>query len=243
MRDENYETDLQEMVADLEQEVFGEAGETYFEAGELDGEGELDELLADEVRPGATRASAASVRAAIERQRTRQAGLARAVRGLAPYLRRQGGRAALAIPRGSSRQFAARLNIKPRGVEILARSASLRPARAGAGMSRELDMETGGGRSCPGRSAYTAHWWGFRVYLNECQVKAMVGAMKAGAGAAAICAAADLEPFGKVACGVAAGLIAVGSGVIEGINGLGGNRGIVISKPWLPMAPPIVWHQ
>jgi hypothetical protein len=240
--DEIFETDLQEIVADLEDEVLGESDETALEASELDGEEELDEILAGEVRAPA-RIGAASVRAAIERQRRRSAGFARAVRGLAPYVRRHGSRSTLAIPRGSAGQFASRLGIKPRGVEILARSVSLRPTRPGAATARELDMETVGGGVCPGRRAFTTSWWGFRVWLNECQVKALLGGMKAGAGAAAVCAAADLEPFGKVACGVVAGLFAIGGGVIEGIDGLGGNRGIVVSKPWLPIAPPVVWHQ
>jgi hypothetical protein len=241
--DEIFETDLQEIVADLEGEVFGETDEMAIDAGELDGEEELDEILAGEARAPATRGGAANVRAAIERQRRRSAGFARAVRGLAPYVRRRGSRFTLGIPRGSAGQFASRLGVKARGVEILARSAALRPSQRGAVMARELDMETVGGASCPGRRAFTTHWWGFRVWLNECQVKALLGGMKAGAGAAAVCAAADLEPFGKVACGIVAGLFAIGGGVIEGIDGLGGNRGIVVSKPWLPIAPPVVWHQ
>jgi hypothetical protein len=247
MRDyETLESGLDEIVADLENEMLDEAGGQDMEADELDGEEELDELLADELGRGrGMRARRpADLRAAIERQRSRNAGFVRAVRGLAPQVRRRGGRLVLSIPAGGAGRVAASLGIKAKGVEILARSAAMRPARAAApAVSRELDMETGGSGACPGRTDFSTHWWGFRLWLNECQTKAMLGGMKAGAGAAAICTAAVPAPHAKVACGIIAGLIAIGGGVIEGIDNLGGNRGIVVSKPWLPIAPPIVWHQ
>ena len=50
IRDEEiFETDLQKIVADLEGEVFGETEEAAIEAGEFDGLGELDEILAGKV--------------------------------------------------------------------------------------------------------------------------------------------------------------------------------------------------
>ncbi len=51
MRDDQiFENNLQEIVADLEGEVFGETDEAASEAGERDGEGELDEVFTGEVR-------------------------------------------------------------------------------------------------------------------------------------------------------------------------------------------------
>jgi hypothetical protein len=242
MRDyENFESDLHEIVAGLDSEMSDETGETAMEVGEFDGEAMIDELFAQEVGRPAARAARPppNLRAAIERQRQRNAGFTRAVRGLAAHVRRRGGRLVLAIPRSNASQIAARLGIKPRGVEILARSAALRPARPVAPMARELDMEAGGG-SCPGRSDSARYWWGYRLWLNECQTKALIGAMKAGAGAANACAAIGGP---KEYCGTFAGVLNLGAGVVEGVDSLGGNRGVVISQPWLGVAPPVVWHQ
>ena len=42
-------------------------------------------------------------------------------------------------------------------------------------------------------------------------------------------------------CGVIAGAGAIGAGAIQAIDGLGANRGIVITKAWI--GDPIIWHQ
>ena len=250
--DEIFETDLQEIVADLEGEVFGEVDEAAIEAGEVDGEGLLDEILAGEVSTSAKRGGATAIHAAIERQRRRNAGFARAVRGLTPYVRRRGARLVLAIPTGSLRQVAARLGVKVRGVEILARSAALRPTRPAAAMARELAMEVGVS-SCPGRSEATTHWWGAELWLNECQTKALlalpIGAAAAYGTCAAIVPPATPPTLGvKAACAAAAGALTIGAGALKAIDDLGGNRGIVVKVSWAQLLVPVplpfyVWHQ
>ena len=66
-----------------------------------------------------------------------------------------------------------------------------------------------------------------------------------GTGVATVCTAVAAEavvgiPLALI-CGVIAGAGAIGAGAIQAIDGLGANRGIVITKAWI--GDPIIWHQ
>jgi hypothetical protein len=84
-----------------------------------------------------------------------------------------------------------------------------------------------------------------RVWLNECHTQALQGAIWGGTGVATVCSAVTAEAVVTIPvaliCGVIAGAGAIGAGAIQVIDGLGANRGIVITKPWI--GGPIIWHQ
>ncbi|BCX03322.1 MAG: hypothetical protein KatS3mg053_1260 [Candidatus Roseilinea sp.] len=94
--------------------------------------------------------------------------------------------------------------------------------------------------SCAGRSGTDYFWWGYVVYMNECQTQVLIGLLTAGAGAATICAVL-LTPA-AAPCGIAAGLAAIGAGALVALTGAGGNRGIYTVYIY-PGVQVYSWHQ
>lgn len=235
----DFEFPSDELLADelFDNESEAEMDELFEQEAEFD-EFSMDELSMDEApsrRPRRRPPPPAALAAAIERQRSRAQGFERAVRGLAPRVRRQGNRVQLAIPQAAIPDLARRLGIQPRGVEILVRSAAAR-ARP-AGIAGELDLETGAG--CQGTTRYSLHWWGHRLQLNSCHTEQVLDAAEAGSAVATICAAIPALK-NQVVCGVIAGALVLGRLVVRRIHERGGKRGIVIRKPL--MGPPVLWH-
>jgi hypothetical protein len=193
----------------------------------------FDDLLVDETPT--RRRGTADISTAIERQRRRIHGFERAVRSLAPYVRRQGDSFQLDISSAAIPRVAQQLRIQPQGVAMLVQSA----ARARiAPVLREIAYESGAG--CKGVTRYSLEWWGHRLALNSCHTNHVLDAAEAGAGAATICAAIPALK-NQVVCGVVAGLLTLGRLVVRRIHDRGGRRGIVIRKPHI--GPVVVWHQ
>ena len=160
------------------------------------------------------------------------------------HVTRSNGALRLALTARNAQDAAAKLRIDPRLFVLLHNSMKRRNAqlRARGPGKAELELETSVS-TCPGRTEVTPRWWGIRIWLNECHTKALVGALKGGSGTAALCVAVIPSPHAKAACAVLVALGTIGAAAIEGIDSLGGNRGIVISKVFDPFTPPVVWHQ
>jgi hypothetical protein len=256
--DSNYEQDsfetFDELSSAFETGLSGdfegedESESETFDTELTDFEGE-EEFAAPARRGGAT----GNVQQKLAQQRAALARLRSGVQTVGRYVRKDGGRLRFTLPARSVADASAKLRIDPRLVSSLLKSLQKTNQRAAAGVGRrnELDMEmdeTWGevGGSCPGVTKATTHWWGIAIWLNECHTKALVEAAATGASGAALCAAVAPHPVAKGVCAVAAPIIGIGAGVIKAIDALGGNKGIIIRKPWItpPGIPTIViWHQ
>jgi hypothetical protein len=236
---DDFEFPSDELLAD---ELF--ESESEAEMDELfEQEAEFDELLMDEApnRRPRRRPPPAALAAAIERQRSRAQGFERAVRGLAPYVRRDGNRARIAIPPAAIPQVAKRLGIQPRGVEILVRAASVAKPATSTLVAHEIDFEAGS--ACLGEFGLSPHIWGIRLRLNSCQTNDLIALAKTGAEATKVCAVVVKQPKAAAVCKVVAALLSLGVTLVEAIHKRGGNRGIVVR--WVPVlgVPPVIWHQ
>jgi hypothetical protein len=217
---------------EMESEGFGELGE-----------GEYEFEFADE-KGGGGGGGGADVQRKIQQLRNAHATLSRAVGTMGKHVKRKGGAMRLAIRARNAQDAANQLRINPRLFNVLHNSLKRRNAqlRSGGRAGAALEMEAST-TPCPGRTEVKPSWWGVQVWLNECHTKALIEALKAGTGAGALCVAVAPPPQVKLVCGVLAALGTVGAAAIAGIDSLGGNRGIVISKLSDPITPPVVWHQ
>lgn len=211
--------------------------DTYLELDES--EGESDGEFAQETSRGGN-----SVQRKIQQLRLAHTKLSNAIGTMGKHVSQGNGALRLTVKARNAQDAAARLRINPRLFALLHNAMKRRNAqlRARGQGKAELELETSSS-SCPGRTEVSPRWWGIRVYLNECHTKALIEALKAGTGSAALCVAVAPAPQAKVVCGVLAALGTVGAAAIGGIDSLGGNRGIVISKVYDPYTPPVVWHQ
>lgn len=182
----------------------------------------------------------------VSQQRAAMAQLRRALPRLGRYVRKDGKRFRLVMKAKSLGEAASRLGLPPATVKAMVQALKQGNLRnASAAPRRELEMEEELA-NCPGVTRLTTHWWGNKLLLNECHTKALVEALGVGASAAGLCAATAPVPHAKVLCAVATPLLGIGAGAIKAIDALGGNRGVVIRRPWvaIPPAPPvIIWHQ
>jgi hypothetical protein len=213
---------------------------------------ETDETSAVRRGPRATAAGAASLQSRIARQRAALAQLKNAVERVGAHVRKDGARLRFTLPVRTVRDASSRLGLNPALVTALLKSmkkTNERPMPSRRELDTEMDEatmweEVSG--SCPGVTKVTTHWWGTALWLNECHTKSLTEAAGAGTGAAALCVAVAPHPAAKTICGIAAAIIAIGAGAIKAIDAMGGNKGIIIRKPWVvpPGLPPIViWHQ
>jgi hypothetical protein len=191
----------------------------------------------------------------VNQQRIALAKLRGAVQGMGRHIRKEGGRLRFKLAARNVADAAVKVKLDPRLVSALLKSLKKTNDRAPlrrrqAELDTEMDetmmwQEVSG--ACPGVTKLSTHWWGTSLYLNECHTKAVLEAAKIGGGAAAICTAVVApEAITKTICAVAAGIITIGGAAIAGIDALGGNKGIVIRRPWVtpPGLPPVViWHQ
>ena len=245
--DASFETQADEQEADTEA-LDSELSDFEYEfEHEQEGAGEVSGR-----RPPRGRGNAQQK---VSQQRAALAKLRQAVEGMGRHIRKEGGRLRFKLPARNLADAAAKTRLDPRLVSALLKSLKKTNDRAPmrkrqAELETEMDeammwQEVSG--ACPGVTKVTTHWWGTSVYLNECHTKALLEAAKAGGGAAALCAAVVApEAITKTVCLVAAGVITIGGAAIAGIDALGGNKGIIIRKPWVspPGLPPIViWHQ
>jgi hypothetical protein len=213
---------------------------------------EMDEASVRVRAPRAAAAGAAGVQSRINQQRAALAQLKTAVEKVGRHVRRDGARLRFTLPVRTLRDASDRLGVNPTLVSALLKSlkkTNQRPLPVRREQETEFDEttmweEVSG--ACPGTTKVTTHWWGVAFWLNECHTKALTEAAGAGTGAAALCTAVAPHPAAKMICGVAAAIIAIGGGAIKAIDALGGNKGIIIRKPWFspPGLPPVViWHQ
>jgi hypothetical protein len=250
--DQEFETEFEasefgeELESDFEMD-FGE-GEFEFEGGDFEMEADDFELESPPAaRRGAGAASDGNIKQAIARQRAAMTQLRQAIPRMARHIRKEGNRFRLVLPAKSLPEAAARLKVPAgtvRGMLQALKQANLRLGRGGR--RGEIDMEEEVSGACPGETKVTTHWWGTKVFLNECHTKALVEALGGGMSAAAACAVAVPVPHVKAACAIAAPLLGVGAAAIKAIDALGGNRGIIIRRLWasIPPAPSvIIWHQ
>lgn len=196
----------------------------------------------------------------VNQQRVAMGKLGQAIQRMQRFVRKKDGRLRFTLPVRTVEQAATRLGLEPAIVGSLLRSLRQTNERLARGMQSrsELEMESSlypailgevSGTSCPGVTRLTTHWWGIRLWLNECHTGMLRGALTTGGGAAGLCAVITPIPHAKILCGVAGGLFAVGIGAITIIDALGGNRGIIITRPWVippigvPVPPVIIWHQ
>jgi hypothetical protein len=221
--------------------------------GEFEGEANLSSQFGDEFElfdtelVEETPAVAPHASQRIQQHRAAHAALTKAIGSMGRHVTRRDGRFGIRLPARNLSDAAAKLQAHPRVIQALLGSLRRRNALASSAQRRqgELDRETGA-TACPGRTAVTTHWWGVNVWLNECHTKALTSALTAGAGVGGLCAATFPVPQVKLACTVLGALGGIGAAVITGIDSFGGNKGIVIRKPWVtpPGLPPVVvWHQ
>jgi len=220
----------------------------------------LNEELADlEWEAGLTQtqrtARPRNIQRIVNQQRAAMAKLGQAVQRMRPFLRKERGRIRFTLPVSTIEQAASKLRLEPAVVSALIKSLKHTNQRLARGMpkSSELEMESGlyspilgeTPTSCAGVTRVTTHWWGIRVWLNECHTQALQGAIWGGTGVATVCSVVAAEAVVTIPltliCGVIAGAGAIGAGAIQAIDGLGANRGIVITKAWI--GDPIIWHQ
>ena len=200
--------------------------------------------LGQEVQPNAP-----AQQAAVQRHRNIHAIMMKTIRAMAQHIKPSNGLLRIRIPARNLTEAASRLGANPRIVANLLSSLRQRNARAQLrrtslgelselGEMSESELET---PSCPGSTTINTKWWGLEIWLNECHTKALIGALGAGTAAGGACAALVPHPIVKAACAAAAGVAGVSAGVINSIDSLGGNRGIIIYRPHV--GPVWAWHQ
>lgn len=100
--------------------------------------------------------------------------------------------------------------------------------------------------SCAGTTAAYLYWWGYQFYMDECLTQQVEGLLYMGAGVSTIAAALSV-PFGQVEVtiilGLAAGLMGLGGGYLQYIDGGGGNQGIIVDYNWFYNDITWVGHQ
>jgi hypothetical protein len=213
---------------------------------------EMDETSAVRRGPRATAAGAAHIQSRIAKQRAALAQLKNAVEKVGTHVKRDGARLRFTLPVRTVRDASSRLGVNPALVTALLKSlkkTNERPLPSRRELDTEMDEatmweEVSG--SCPGVTKVTTHWWGTAFYLNECHTKALTEAAGVGTGATALCVAVAPHPGAKAICGIAAALIAIGGAAIKAIDAMGGNKGIIIRKPWVVpfgVPPVVIWHQ
>jgi len=204
---------------------------------------------------GATRGAAAGragVQSKLNQQRAALAQLKNAVQSIGRHIKRDGARLRFTLPVRTVRDASIRLRVNPALVSALLKSlkkTNQRPLPVRREQETEVDEatmweEVSG--ACPGTTRVSTHWWGVAFWLNECHTKALTEAAAAGGGAAALCVAVAPHPAAKGVCAIAGAIIAIGAGVIKAIDALGGNKGIIIRRPWfvpLGLPPVVIWHQ
>lgn len=238
-----------------EMEMLGEYEGQPDAYSEFDQETELfDTELVEEVQPNRTQ-----LQRKVQQQRVAHARLKKAIKAMGKFVMKKNGVYRFTMPARNPKEAAARLGIDSSLFVGLLNSMKRRNAQLRSGrLSRsELELEgpsspsTSSSPACPGHSGIRTYWWGTRMWLNECQVRQVLGMMQDGSGYAAICAA--LAAYFKAApaavvCGVLGGGLTIGAGAVNVIDGLGGNRGIIFSMirysvlPGVPVTP-VVWHQ
>jgi hypothetical protein len=240
--EEHYEMDPEldessEFSEEYEDTEADQESDAYLELDES--EEEMDGEFAEE-----TQQRNNSAQGKIAQQRIAHAKLSQAVGAMGKHVTQRNGALHLAVQARNAQDAAVKLRINPRLFALLHNSLKRRNAqlRAKGRGKAELELEASSS-SCPGRTEVNPRWWGMQIYLNECHTKALIEALKAGTGGAALCVAVAPAPHAKLACGVLAALGTVGAAAIAGIDSLGGNQGIVISKVFDPFTPPVVWHQ
>jgi hypothetical protein len=246
-----FETGLEETGSDFETDTEALDGElTDSEEGEeeYEEEGE-EEFPARAVRRG----GGGNVQMKLNQQRAALAKLRGSVQSVGRHIRKDGARLRFTLPARTVTEAAGKLRLDPRTVSALLKSLKTTNQRLQSGRRGELDMEADEtmmwqevSGACPGTTKVSTHWWGVSIWLNECHTKTLVEAAGAGASAAALCAAVAPHPVAKGVCAVAAPIIGIGAGAIKAIDALGGNKGIIIRKPWispLGVPPIVIWHQ
>lgn len=111
---------------------------------------------------------------------------------------------------------------------------------------KEADNFTVTADDCAGTTAAYLYWWGYRFYMDECLTQQIEGLLWMGAGVSAVCGVLAAF-FGQVEitllCGLAAGLITIGAGYIQYVDGGGGNQGIIVDYNWLYNDITWIGHQ
>ncbi len=67
---------------------------------------------------------------------------------------------------------------------------------------------------CVGETNVTTQWFGLQIKLNSCDANRLIGTMTGGGGVAGIIAVLASTGVGTVVAGVAAGILAIGAGVV-----------------------------
>jgi hypothetical protein len=184
------------------------------------------------------------VQQALQRHRALNTNFVKAIGALNRHVVKQGGIYRFTLPARSVNDAASRLRLPPNAVQLLLGSLKKKNARLRAARTTQTELELEA-PVCAGQTSMKTYWWGQKIWLNACHTKTLISALKAGAAAGGGCAAGALAsvvgtPVG-IACAVVGGISGVSAFVIEAIDNLGGNQGIIIYKPWL--SGGWVWHQ
>lgn len=244
----NFEAEPFEMEAGAEEFGHEEAGGD-FESYEATEDFEWESTPAQVAQTPMASPQSGQIQHALHRHRSRHAKLMKAIGALNKYVVKRNGVYHFTLPARGITEIASQLGVDPRMTSMLLQSLKKKNARLRAARvtQAELEVEAPG---CAGRSAMASHWWGQQIWLDECQTKALISALKSGGGAGAVCVSLVPIPQVKIACGALA--LAGASGfAIEAIDNLGGNQGVIVYIPWLALAPmispvpalPWVWHQ
>jgi hypothetical protein len=240
-------------LADLEAEPFeiesttdefgqGETGGDFEYSEEADGEFEQEITAGGAQQAGRAALSMQSgqVQQALQRRRAVNTNFVKAIGTLNKYVVKRDGVYRFNLPVRSVSEAASKLGLPPKMVQLLLGSLKHKNARLRAARVTQAELEIEA-PSCAGRSALENFWWGRKVYLDECQSKSFIAALKGAAAGGGGCAALVPHPIVKAACAAFGALSGVSAYGLEAIDSAGGNQGLIIYWPWI--GGGWAWHQ
>jgi hypothetical protein len=212
---------------------------TSLYAAERELENELDLELEDELE--LERSGPVVTRAEVQKHKTAYDRLMKGVAVMTKHVAVKGGRLHFTLPAASTQEAAAKLGLdhglfKQLHSSLKARNAHIQrlgPVRKAGPTSRptinaEMEYES---PKCAGVTKKEGHWWGVKVWLDECKTAALVDAMKGGGvGAGALCAILGLQS--AMVCAAIAGLGQSGGFLISAVDNYGGKRGVTLTWTW-----------
>jgi hypothetical protein len=94
-----------------------------------------------------------------------------------------------------------------------------------------LARTTAAKSSCAGKTNISGQWFGLQIKLNSCDTNRLVAAMTGGGGIGAIITVLASSGIGTVAAGVAAGILAIGAGIVGWCAANG--RGVILDYSYV----------
>jgi hypothetical protein len=186
--------------------------------------------------------------AEVRRHRDRHNRLMRAVEAMRKHVAVRNGRLHFTLPAQSTREAAAKLGIDHGLFSHLHDAIKKRNLHAGrlglrlpqraqgpsrATISAEVELESK--PLCAGVTKTEKLWWGLRLWLDECKTGALVESLLGGTTAAGLCL--FLGPEAAPICAAVIAVLTQGEGrLINAVDKLGGNQGVVLAWTWAQVA-------